>query len=354
MTVSDKCVGLIRTSSSDLVTHSALKVRGLLMSSSTPRVQASPVGTSGSRGLRLRLKPADQRFGSVQGAWWPRSTQLTTELPLLLAALSSRLGRVDRVVYDENAWAPAPLHLRFRSSEVVLDSSADQSINTISLIREHAESLVLLVVPPYTNPTRAYTAVMTAAKPDDVSTHRRTARDREAGGRGSPFRTDGAPALGIRRRSIAPPATSARRIGRDSGSSAGAKCSVTTNSKPCATSSAGFDGTAQNRLRSSAPWKRRQRRVAASVLGQECWWRQPMFAGMALLGPRMLTEAEVKTRKSPPLPRTSPPVTTVARPKSRLCEPRRRGHFLGCRRICSLVPQQLSQRRHAKADLRGT
>jgi len=116
------------------------------------------------------LKPADQRFGSLQGAWWPRSTQLTAELPLLLAALWSRLGRFDRVIYDENAWAPAPLLLRFRGSEVVLDGSPNRSINRISLIRKDAESLVLLVVPPYTSPTRAYTAVMTAAKPDDVST----------------------------------------------------------------------------------------------------------------------------------------------------------------------------------------
>lgn len=170
MTVSDECVRPIRISRADIVTNSALQTRRPLMSPSTPRVHASPAGTSAIRGLRLRLKPADQRFGSVQGAWWPRSTQLTTELPPLLAALSPRLGRFDRVVYDENAWAPAPLHLGFRGSEVVLDGSPDQSINTISLIREHAESLVLLVVPPYTSPTRAYTAVMTAAKPDDVST----------------------------------------------------------------------------------------------------------------------------------------------------------------------------------------
>jgi hypothetical protein len=40
------------------------------------------------------------------------------------------------------------------------------------------------------------------------------------------------------------------------------------------------------------------------------------FACLVILGPRMLTEAEVKTRKSPPLPRTSPPVTAVARGKS--------------------------------------
>lgn len=59
------------------------------------------------------------------------------------------------------------------------------------------------------------------------------------------------------------------------------------------------------------PPKHRGKRARARMLVAAA-----VFAGMALLGPRMLTEAEVKTRKSPPPPRTSPPVTTVARRKS--------------------------------------
>ena len=39
---------------------------------------------SAFRGLRLRLKPAHRSCGFVQGAWWPRSNQLHTELPPLL------------------------------------------------------------------------------------------------------------------------------------------------------------------------------------------------------------------------------------------------------------------------------
>ena len=57
--------------------------------------------------------------------------------------------------------------------------------------------------------------------------------------------------------------------------------------------------------------KSRRKRARARMLVAAA-----VLAGMALLGPRMLTEAEVKTRKSPPPPRTSPPVTTVARRKS--------------------------------------
>jgi hypothetical protein len=133
------------------------------------RGDASQAGPSALRGLRLRLKPAHRSCGSVQGAWWPRSTQLVTELPLLLAALSSRLGTVERVLYDDTNWAPASLRMELGGRSVILEDSSTTSTNTLSVIGEGFGTVVLLVVPPHTNPTRAYTAVMTAAKPDDVS-----------------------------------------------------------------------------------------------------------------------------------------------------------------------------------------
>ena len=125
---------------------------------------------SGIGDLRLRLKPAHRSCGFVQGAWWPRTDQLHTELPPLLAALAPRVGSVDRVVYDETRWTPASLRIEFRGRSIILEGSSDTSANTLSVIGEGFGRLVLLVVPPYTNPTRAYTAVITASKPDDVST----------------------------------------------------------------------------------------------------------------------------------------------------------------------------------------
>ena len=65
-----------------------------------PVMSEPTAGASAIRGLRWRLKPAHRCSGSVHGAWWPRSTHLTAELPALLAALSPRLGRIDRVIYD--------------------------------------------------------------------------------------------------------------------------------------------------------------------------------------------------------------------------------------------------------------
>ena len=155
------------------------------MSAPTLHVDARRTGPTVSRGLRLRLKSAHPSCGSVQGAWWPRSDQLHTELPLLLTALSPRVGSVDRVIYDETSWAPASSRMEFRGRSVVLEGSHNESADTLSVIGEGFGRLVLLIVPPYTNPTRAYTAVMTASKPDDVSSPdellgigRREAQDR--------------------------------------------------------------------------------------------------------------------------------------------------------------------------------
>ena len=54
--------------------------------------QTAHARRSGIGSLRLRLKPAHRSCGSVQGAWWPRTDQLHTELPLLLAALLAAGG----------------------------------------------------------------------------------------------------------------------------------------------------------------------------------------------------------------------------------------------------------------------
>jgi hypothetical protein len=155
------------------------------MSAPTLSFGTAQARRSGIGYLRLRLKPADRSGGLVQGAWWPRSDQLFKELPSLLAALAPRVGSVDRVIYDETRWAPQALRMEFRGRNIILEGSTTTSTNTLSVIGKGFGRLVLLIVPPYTNPTRAYAAVMTASKPDNVSTPdellgvgRREAQDR--------------------------------------------------------------------------------------------------------------------------------------------------------------------------------
>lgn len=56
--------------------------------------------------LRLRSRPKAPATGYVDGAWWPRSHDLTTELPP--AVLSVRLGEIPRVNYHLSDWDAAP------------------------------------------------------------------------------------------------------------------------------------------------------------------------------------------------------------------------------------------------------
>jgi hypothetical protein len=146
-----------------------LNDRRPLMSAPTLHVDEPKTGTTALRGLRLRLKPDHRSGGAVQGAWWPRSDQLYIELPALLTALRPRVGSVDRVIYDEISWAPQSLRMEFSGRSIILEGSSTASPNTLSVIGKEFGRLVLLIVPPYTNPTRAYTAVMRASNPDDVS-----------------------------------------------------------------------------------------------------------------------------------------------------------------------------------------
>jgi Family of unknown function (DUF5994) len=118
---------------------------------------------------RLRLKPAHRSAGVVQGGWWPLTDQLYVELRFLLSALSSGSGTIERVIYDENSWASASLRMEFRGHSVILEPS-NKSPNTLTVSGKKFGTLVLLVVPPDTDPVAAHTAVMTAADPDDVST----------------------------------------------------------------------------------------------------------------------------------------------------------------------------------------
>ncbi|MCV7101111.1 DUF5994 family protein [Mycobacterium palustre] len=120
---------------------------------------------------RLRLKPkAPDTTGYVDGAWWPHSNDLLTELPDLLAVLSVRLGAIDRVIYNLTEWAPAPKKLRIDRRVVRLAGYFRQPVNTVELLGASGKQVVLLVVPPETEPDRAHEALMAASKRDDATT----------------------------------------------------------------------------------------------------------------------------------------------------------------------------------------
>ncbi|WP_102142395.1 DUF5994 family protein [Mycobacterium hubeiense] len=114
---------------------------------------------------RLRLKPKGQLSGYVDGAWWPRTDDLVTELPDLLAVLSVRLGRIDRVLYRFGEWASAPRKLVTGGRAVRLDGYKRQPRNTIEVLGVNRDKIVLLIVAAHTKPDQAHDSMMAAAGP---------------------------------------------------------------------------------------------------------------------------------------------------------------------------------------------
>jgi Family of unknown function (DUF5994) len=126
---------------------------------------ASPENTP-----RLRLKPKAPVTGYVDGAWWPHSDDLPTELPDLLAVLSVRLGPIDRVIYNLTEWSKAPAKLPTNGRAVRLAGYYRQPINTIEVLGLNRNKIVLLVVPAQTDPDLAHDTMMAAAAPSNAST----------------------------------------------------------------------------------------------------------------------------------------------------------------------------------------
>jgi hypothetical protein len=119
---------------------------------------------------RLRLKPKAPQTGYVDGAWWPHGSDLTTELPDLLAVLSVRLGAIDRVLYKLDEWAKLPAKLATGGRKVRLDGYRNQPTNTLQVLGLNRTKILLLVVPPHTDLGQAHTTMMAAAAPNNDST----------------------------------------------------------------------------------------------------------------------------------------------------------------------------------------
>lgn len=139
------------------------------MTLQSPLSEAGRHLTPPSHTPRLRMKPKAPTTGYVDGAWWPRSDDLPTELPDLLAVLSVRLGPIDRVLYNLAEWVTAPRKLPTDGRVVRLGGYTRQPVNTIEVIGLNRNRIVLLVVPAHTDPDDAHTTMMAAAAPNNAA-----------------------------------------------------------------------------------------------------------------------------------------------------------------------------------------
>ncbi|EST37346.1 hypothetical protein N566_13545 [Streptomycetaceae bacterium MP113-05] len=114
----------------------------------------------------LRLETTGNRHGVLDGAWWPRSRDVTRELPSLIAALTEHLGPVRRVGLDESAWEELPTRVVVDNRVVHIDSSPVGD-DTALITCGDRDLFSFLVVPPRADPEAARTAMARAVLADN-------------------------------------------------------------------------------------------------------------------------------------------------------------------------------------------
>jgi len=116
----------------------------------------------------LRLETVGPRGGVLDGAWWPRSEHIESELPALVSALTRHIGPITRVGLDATAWEGLPTRLTVEDRVVHIDSYPVGD-DTILVTRGERDLFSLLVIPPNADPEAAKAAIAQAVRQDNVS-----------------------------------------------------------------------------------------------------------------------------------------------------------------------------------------
>jgi hypothetical protein len=127
-----------------------------------PNVVRSPT-LRGPTEVRLQLDPAGTPEPYLDGAWWPRSTELAAELPGLISALSEKLGPTALIGYDRDAWTTGLDQLDLAGQTVHLQGFVSPSPPTLVVVDNRGRRVTLRVVPPETEAATAAKLMAAAA-----------------------------------------------------------------------------------------------------------------------------------------------------------------------------------------------
>ncbi|TRO60633.1 MULTISPECIES: DUF5994 family protein [unclassified Streptomyces] len=116
----------------------------------------------------LRLETTSKRTGTFDGAWWPRSRDIGSQLSGLVIALTARLGNISRVGLDSNDWDETPGHLVVAGHTVRIDWSAVGD-RTMIVTRGSQDHFLFLVIPPQAAPAPARAAMAMAVRDDNAA-----------------------------------------------------------------------------------------------------------------------------------------------------------------------------------------
>ncbi|RPE40803.1 hypothetical protein EDD90_3870 [Streptomyces sp. Ag109_O5-1] len=129
----------------------------------TPAVEER---TPSSSPPRLVLAPAGTAPALIDGAWWPRSRDLTAELPALIEVLDPLWGRITQVTVNPTFWPVIPRRVPAHGHVVHVGwFEAEQDPHKLLLLSYTVGRWDLLVIPPETAPATAARLMATATDP---------------------------------------------------------------------------------------------------------------------------------------------------------------------------------------------
>jgi len=140
----------------DNITHSG---RGLGLSRPADGGQPFDAPT---RTPRLLLRARGEVSEGVDGAWWPRTTNLTTELHDLISALTDRVGTTERVAFDWNSLSISQRGIDRRDGIEVSGPDPDQPTDIMYVFGTDGRRLGILIVGPNTDADNAFEAMQRA------------------------------------------------------------------------------------------------------------------------------------------------------------------------------------------------
>lgn len=97
--------------------------------------------------LRLAWATGGERR-VLDGAWWPQSRHLPTELADLVDHVSPELARIVRVVFSPHDWGDAQRRITLEGRDVEAGPSPHDDTHVLILHTSDHTTLTLLVVPP--------------------------------------------------------------------------------------------------------------------------------------------------------------------------------------------------------------
>jgi hypothetical protein len=127
-----------------------------------PEISGPAVDAESEPRFALRPDPPVPRY--LDGAWWPRSTDLATELPALLAKVAYRLGQANLIGYHVDAWTETPPQVEIAGHTVTLVGVTSDEPNSVVLVAK-SNRIALLVIPPHADEHVAQQELDAASEP---------------------------------------------------------------------------------------------------------------------------------------------------------------------------------------------